>query len=188
MKVWNKKHSTIKTQNSSIYFSHSFKNLTLKVHLVLRMSGIHKRIPNKINFASTKKLIPHIKINIKNDIFVINNKKYMFFEWFSEAVFNWNIKKYKCTWEFATIFRFLSWLFVRASGHIRQHKSQIICLSQCTRGYVVYITYDLKVIYHPIYSMNNFVINKSKLPQVGAQVFPYMGWLVIMWPSERVTC
>ena len=29
--------------------------------------------------------------------------------------------------------------------------------------------------------------NKSKLPQDGAQVFPYMGWLAIMWPSQRVT-
>ena len=45
----------------------------------------------------------------------------------------------------------------------------------------------LKVIYHPLYSMNNFVTNKSKLPQDGAQVFPYMGWLAIMWPFERVT-
>ena len=33
----------------------------------------------------------------------------------------------------------------------------------------------LKVIYHPLYSMNQFVTNKSKLPQDGAQVFPYMG-------------
>ena len=33
----------------------------------------------------------------------------------------------------------------------------------------------LKVIYHPLYSMNNFVTNKSKLPQDWAQVFPYMG-------------
>ena len=33
----------------------------------------------------------------------------------------------------------------------------------------------LKVIYYPLYSMNNFVTNKSKLPQDGAQVFPYMG-------------
>ena len=33
----------------------------------------------------------------------------------------------------------------------------------------------LKVIYHPLYIMNNFVTNKSKLPQDGAQVFPYMG-------------
>ena len=33
----------------------------------------------------------------------------------------------------------------------------------------------LKVIYQPLYSMNNFVTNKSKLPQDGAQVFPYMG-------------
>ena len=39
---------------------------------------------------------------------------------------------------------------------------------------------NLKVIYHPLYSMNNFVTNKSKLPQDGAQVFPYMGWLAIM--------
>ena len=33
----------------------------------------------------------------------------------------------------------------------------------------------LKVIYHPLYSMNKFVTNKSKLPQDGAQVCPYMG-------------
>ena len=33
----------------------------------------------------------------------------------------------------------------------------------------------LKVIYHPLYSMNKIVTNKSKLPQDGAQVFPYMG-------------
>ena len=34
---------------------------------------------------------------------------------------------------------------------------------------------NLKVIYHPLYSMNNFVTHKSKLAQDGAQVFPYMG-------------
>ena len=45
----------------------------------------------------------------------------------------------------------------------------------------------LKVIYHPLYSMNKFVTNKEKLPQDGAQVFPHMGWLAIMWPSEKVT-
>ena len=33
----------------------------------------------------------------------------------------------------------------------------------------------LKVIYHP-YGMNNFVTNKAKLLQDGAQVFAYMGW------------
>ena len=32
----------------------------------------------------------------------------------------------------------------------------------------------IKVIYHPLYSMNKFVTNKSKLPQDGARVFPYM--------------
>ena len=42
----------------------------------------------------------------------------------------------------------------------------------------------LKMIYHPLYSMNNFVTNKSKLPQDGAQVFPYMS--CVMWLSERV--
>ena len=36
----------------------------------------------------------------------------------------------------------------------------------------------LKVIYHSLYNMNTFVTNKSKLPQDGVQVFPYMGdWL-----------
>ena len=38
----------------------------------------------------------------------------------------------------------------------------------------------VKVIYHPLCSMNKFVTDKSKLPQDGAQVFPYMGWLAIM--------
>ena len=33
----------------------------------------------------------------------------------------------------------------------------------------------LMVIYHPLYTMNNFVTNKSKLPHDGARVFPYMG-------------
>ena len=45
----------------------------------------------------------------------------------------------------------------------------------------------LKVIYHPLYSVNKFMTNKSMLPQDGTQVFPYMGWLAIMWPYERVT-
>ena len=34
---------------------------------------------------------------------------------------------------------------------------------------------NLKVIYHPLYSMNKIVTTKSKLPQDGAQVSPYMG-------------
>ena len=34
---------------------------------------------------------------------------------------------------------------------------------------------ELKVIYHPLYDVNNCVTNKSKLSQDGAQVFPYMG-------------
>ena len=34
---------------------------------------------------------------------------------------------------------------------------------------------DLNVIYRPLYSMNTFVTNKSKLPQDGAHVFSYMG-------------
>ena len=48
--------------------------------------------------------------------------------------------------------------------------------------------YDtLKVIYHPLYSMNNFVANKSKLPQDGAQVFPYMGdWLSCEFEYEHI--
>ena len=33
----------------------------------------------------------------------------------------------------------------------------------------------LKVIYHPLYSMNKFVTNKSNLLQYGAQLFLYMG-------------
>ena len=33
----------------------------------------------------------------------------------------------------------------------------------------------LKLIYHPLYSMNTFATNKSKLSQDGAQMFPYMG-------------
>ena len=47
----------------------------------------------------------------------------------------------------------------------------------------------LKVIYHPLYSMSNFVTNKSKLPQVGAQVFPYMGVIghhVTLWEGHMI--
>ena len=44
----------------------------------------------------------------------------------------------------------------------------------------------LKVIYHPLYSMNNFVTNKSKLPQDGAQVLHYMGWLAITWEGHMI--
>ena len=71
----------------------------------------------------------------------------------------------------------------------------IVCLT-ILLGYVTFIFYQLshlrvflvqcfficvqsifmlEVIYHPLYSMNNFVTDKSKLPQDGAQVFPYMG-------------
>ena len=39
---------------------------------------------------------------------------------------------------------------------------------------------DLKVAYHPLYSLNKFASNKSKLPQDGAQVFPYLGGFAIM--------
>ena len=49
------------------------------------------------------------------------------------------------------------------------------------------LTMLLKVTYHPLYSLNKFVTNKSKLPPDRAQVFPYMEWLAIMWPSDRVT-
>ena len=38
-----------------------------------------------------------------------------------------------------------------------------------------YFKCTLKVIFHPLHSMNKCVTNKAKLPQDGAQVFPYMG-------------
>ena len=40
---------------------------------------------------------------------------------------------------------------------------------------IAFIATILEVIYHPLYSMNKFVTNKSKLPQDRAQVFFYMG-------------
>ena len=43
----------------------------------------------------------------------------------------------------------------------------------------------LNVIYHPVYSMNNFVTSKSMLPEDGAQLIPYIVWLTIMWPSRK---
>ena len=54
------------------------------------------------------------------------------------------------------------------------------------RKYII-VMFALKVIYHPLYSINIFVTNKSKLPQDGAQVFLYMGWLAIMWSSQMIT-
>ena len=44
----------------------------------------------------------------------------------------------------------------------------------------------LKVTYHPLYGMNKFVTNKSKLPQDRAQVFPYMGWLAIISEGHMI--
>ena len=47
----------------------------------------------------------------------------------------------------------------------------------------------LKVIYHPLYSMNKFVTNKSKFPQDGTQVFPYMGVIgyhVTLWEGHMI--
>ena len=45
---------------------------------------------------------------------------------------------------------------------------------QRVRAVIFDVLPDLKVIYHPLYSINNFV-TRSKLPQDEAQVFPYMG-------------
>ena len=49
------------------------------------------------------------------------------------------------------------------------HETQIHRVRNVSRTHLF-----LKVIYHPLYSVNKFVTNKSKLPQDGAQVFPYM--------------
>ena len=45
----------------------------------------------------------------------------------------------------------------------------------------------LKVTYHPLYSMNKFVTNKSKLPQDEAQVFPCLiGYHVTLWEGHMI--
>ena len=49
------------------------------------------------------------------------------------------------------------------------HSSTCILSLTCLLTFL----FTLKVIYHPLYSMNNFVTNKSKFPQDRAQVFPY---------------
>ena len=53
---------------------------------------------------------------------------------------------------------------------------------------VMFILYrDLKVIYHPLYSMNKFVTNKSKLPQDGAQVlYGVIGHHVTLWEGHKI--
>ena len=50
------------------------------------------------------------------------------------------------------------------------HSHSLVIIVHLTANMVI-----LKVIYHPLYSMNNIVTNKSKLPQDGAHVFPNMG-------------
>ena len=62
------------------------------------------------------------------------------------------------------------------------HRTYITCLPENVKqvspqcfNHANYSVHFLQVIYHPLYSMNNFVTNKSKLPQDRAQVFPYMG-------------
>ena len=62
----------------------------------------------------------------------------------------------------------LIYLSARSTDYIRKCQGDF-------HGAALSIKMILKVIYHPLYSMNKFVTNKSKLPQDGAQVFPYMG-------------
>ena len=79
-----------------------------------------------------------------------------------------NIDRYKCsTWDLFDITMLLN----------KHNADQLMAI------YTNKIQLDiLKVIYHPLYmlySMNNFVTNKSKLPQDGAQLFiPYKGWWI----------
>ena len=58
-----------------------------------------------------------------------------------------------------------------------KHISRTNVKPPLSTSFVVFIRFirGLKVIYHPLYSMNKCVTNKSKLPQDGAHVFPYMG-------------
>ena len=42
----------------------------------------------------------------------------------------------------------------------------------------VYQEVRLKVIYHPLYSLNNFVTDKSKLPQVFSHVTIWEGHII----------
>ena len=44
------------------------------------------------------------------------------------------------------------------------------------------------MIYHPLYSMNNFVTNESKLQQDGAQVSLYgvIGYHVTLWEGHMI--
>ena len=77
------------------------------------------------------------------------------------------------------VFQFVRWICMHLFS-----KTKCIFKYKCTHVYTRDKVHILKVIYHPLYSMNNFVTNKSKLPQDGAQIW---GWLAIMWPSQRVT-
>ena len=67
---------------------------------------------------------------------------------------------------------------VRISSHVYHNKVRINISTSLVSLSPLWCwdpIYTLKVIYHPLYSMNNFVPNKSKVPQDGSQVFPYMG-------------
>ena len=59
---------------------------------------------------------------------------------------------------------------VLAFGRSEWHNAFNYTLRDC-----VLLADRLKVTYYPLYSMNKFVTNKLKLPQDGAQVFPYKG-------------
>ena len=56
-----------------------------------------------------------------------------------------------------------------------QNSRPFAVVVDASRPQSIVLVYLLKVIYQHLYSMNNFVTNKSKLPQDGAQVSPYMG-------------
>ena len=91
------------------------------------------------------------------------------------------------------LWRLMSILDVRSALDVRiwrlltfaQHQIDFWCLLGCPLAVDRSRLFVLKVTYHPIYNMDNCVTNKSKLPLDGAQLFPYMGWLTIMWLSHE---
>ena len=59
-------------------------------------------------------------------------------------------------------------------------------VSKCMRINNEDFVHYLKVIYHPLYSMNKFVTNKSKLPQDGVTLYGVIGYHVTLWEGHMI--
>ena len=78
-------------------------------------------------------------------------------------------------------------LLVQMRLMVNKNARSVVLILSCTKKALKFEV--LKVIYHPLHSMNNFVTNKSKLPQYGHKSILILDdWLyhVTLWEGRMI--